>query len=198
MQGLIYALHYNDVIMSALASQITGVSIVCSMVGSGADQRKHQSSASLAYVRGIHRWQVNSPNKKASKAENVSIIVTIASSRLLRCQKYEMCPTVWYSALFILRHHYNIRINWYLLWTCSRIHPLLNMNIEEVYKVALWPHGWRHRGQIRFDLHSFHIWCQIEVIMYITWNLKIPVDRFAFRTDDIGWNHDHIAIVDDK
>ena len=43
--------HYNDVIMSAMASQFTGVSIVCSIVGSCPDQRKHQSSASLAFVR---------------------------------------------------------------------------------------------------------------------------------------------------
>ena len=34
-----------------------------SSVYSGADQRKHQSSASLAFVRGIHRWPVNSPHK---------------------------------------------------------------------------------------------------------------------------------------
>ena len=39
----------------------------------GADQRKHQSSVSLAFVRGIHRWTVNSPHKGASNAENVSI-----------------------------------------------------------------------------------------------------------------------------
>ena len=56
--------HYNDVIMSAMASQITGVSIVCSSVGSGATQRKHLSSASLAFVWGIHRWPVNSPHKR--------------------------------------------------------------------------------------------------------------------------------------
>ena len=55
--------HYNDVIMSAMASQITGVSIAYSAVCSGADQRKHQSSTSLAFVRGIHRWPVNSPYK---------------------------------------------------------------------------------------------------------------------------------------
>ena len=55
--------HYNDVIMSAVASQITSVSIVCSTVGSSADQRKHQSSTSLAFVWGIHRWPVNSPHK---------------------------------------------------------------------------------------------------------------------------------------
>ena len=49
--------------MSAMATQITGVSIVCATVGSGGVQSKHQSSASLAFVRGIHRWPVNSPNK---------------------------------------------------------------------------------------------------------------------------------------
>ena len=47
--------HYNDVIMGAMASQITSLTIVYSTVYSGADQRKHQSSASLAFVWGIHR-----------------------------------------------------------------------------------------------------------------------------------------------
>ena len=55
--------HSNDVIMSAMASQITSRAIVYQSVYSGADQRKHQSSASLAFVRGIHRWPVNSPHK---------------------------------------------------------------------------------------------------------------------------------------
>ena len=55
--------HYSDVIMSAMASQITGVLIVCLNVCSITDQRKHQSSMSLAFVRGIHRWLVNSPHK---------------------------------------------------------------------------------------------------------------------------------------
>ena len=50
-------------IMGAMASQITGVSIVCSAVCSGADGRKHQSFASLAFVRLIHRWPVDSPHK---------------------------------------------------------------------------------------------------------------------------------------
>ena len=48
-------LHYNDVVMSAMASQITSLTIVYRTVYSGADQRKHQSSASLAFVREIHR-----------------------------------------------------------------------------------------------------------------------------------------------
>ena len=57
------ALYNNDVIMKAMASQITGVSVYSTVV-SDADQRKHQSSASLAFVRWIHRWPVNSPHRR--------------------------------------------------------------------------------------------------------------------------------------
>ena len=47
--------HYTDVMMTTMASQITSLTVVYSTVYSDADQRKHQSSASLAFVRGIHR-----------------------------------------------------------------------------------------------------------------------------------------------
>ena len=49
--------------MGAIALQITSLTIVYTTVYSGTDQRKHQSSASLAFGRGIHRWPVNSPHK---------------------------------------------------------------------------------------------------------------------------------------
>ena len=49
-------MHYSDVIMGTITSQITSLTIVYSTGYSDADQRKHQSSASLAFVRGIHRW----------------------------------------------------------------------------------------------------------------------------------------------
>ena len=55
--------HYNDVIMSVMASQITSLAIVYLTTYSGANQRKHQSSASLAFVWGFHQWPVNSPHK---------------------------------------------------------------------------------------------------------------------------------------
>ena len=55
-------IHYSDVIMGAMVSQITSLTIVYSSVYSDTDQRKHQSSVSLAFVRGIHRWPVNSPH----------------------------------------------------------------------------------------------------------------------------------------
>ena len=51
----IFPKHYDDVIMTMLASQITSLTGVYSIVYSGVNQRKHQSSASLAFVREIHR-----------------------------------------------------------------------------------------------------------------------------------------------
>ena len=62
--SLTRCVHYQDVTMGTMASQITSLTIVYSSVYSDADQRKHQSSASLAFVRWIQR---------ASNAENVSI-----------------------------------------------------------------------------------------------------------------------------
>ena len=59
--------------MSAIASQITSLMIVYSTLYSGADERKYQSSALLAFVRGIHRWPMNSPSQRTSYAQNVSI-----------------------------------------------------------------------------------------------------------------------------
>ena len=55
--------HNSDVKMDAMASQITSLTIVYSTVYSDADQRKHQNSASPAFVRRIHRGPLNSPHK---------------------------------------------------------------------------------------------------------------------------------------
>ena len=59
----IVCFHYDDVIMSTITSQITSLTVVYSIIYSGADQSKHQSSASLAFVWGIHQWPMNSPHK---------------------------------------------------------------------------------------------------------------------------------------
>ena len=66
-------IQYNDIIIGAMASQIISLTIVYSTVNSDADQRKHQSSASLA----ICEWNLSVtgefPAQMASNAENVSI-----------------------------------------------------------------------------------------------------------------------------
>ena len=75
--------HYNNVIMSSIASQITSLTIVYSTVYSDADQRKHQSSASLAFV---YRGPVNSPHKwpvtrKMFPFDDVIMSMTITTIR---------------------------------------------------------------------------------------------------------------------
>ena len=57
------ALNWIEGILFVVASQITSLTIVYSTVYSGSDQRKHQSTASMVFVRGIHQWPVNSPHK---------------------------------------------------------------------------------------------------------------------------------------
>ena len=64
---LLSYIHYDDVIMRAMVPQITSLTIVYPTVYSGADERKHQSSASLAFVCGEF------PAQMASNAKNVSI-----------------------------------------------------------------------------------------------------------------------------
>ena len=80
--------------MDSMASQITSLAIVYSAVYSGADQRKLQSSASLAFVRGIHRGQVNSPHKgpvtrKMFPFDDVIMGLVIPSHKN---QAYNYCP----------------------------------------------------------------------------------------------------------
>ena len=64
LDGRLPQSHYTDVIIGTIASQITSLTIVYSSVYSDADQRKNQSSASLAFVRGLHRRPVNSSHKR--------------------------------------------------------------------------------------------------------------------------------------
>ena len=67
-----HRVHYGDVTMGPMASQITSFTIVSSTVYSGADQRKHWSSASLAFVVGNSPMTGDFPAQKASNAENTS------------------------------------------------------------------------------------------------------------------------------
>ena len=69
--------HYKDVIMGVKVSQITSLAIVYLSVYSDADQGKHQRSAPLAFVRGVHRWPVNSPHKGPVTRIFFSIVVVV-------------------------------------------------------------------------------------------------------------------------
>ena len=86
--------HKCEVIDSAMASQIVGVSIACPAVCSGTDQRKHQSSALLAFVSGIHLSPVDSPQRgpvtrKMFPCDDVIMrcIFPCSASTGLRCRR---------------------------------------------------------------------------------------------------------------
>ena len=67
--------HYIDVRMSAVTSKITSLTIVYSIY-SGADERKHQTAASLALVMGIHRWPMDSPHKGPVKRKKFLLMTS--------------------------------------------------------------------------------------------------------------------------
>ena len=79
--------------MVAMASQITSLTIVHSTVYSNVDQRKHQSSAPLAFVRGIHRWPVNSSHKLSDTRKRFAfgdVIMTFEQCiQALNCCNFE-------------------------------------------------------------------------------------------------------------
>ena len=110
--------HFSDVITSVLAYQITGVSIVCSTVCWGAYQRKYQSSPSLAFVRGIDRWPVDSPHKGQERRKCFHLITS----------SWGKMTQVHCAVLMFLIHNANNCICWF--------------ETEVVFEFVL-QHGWR-------------------------------------------------------
>ena len=115
------AIHYSDVIASTMQSQNTSLTFVCSTVYSGADQRKHQSSTSLAFVWGIHWSPVNFPHKgpvtrkclhlMTSSCEVVSMFNEMCTVRM-HCSK--VCG--WKTVNF-----YNLIFRWSaLIWVWAQ------------------------------------------------------------------------------
>ena len=105
--------HYSDVKMGAIASQITGVSIVNSIVCSVVDQRKCQSSASLVVVKVIHWWPVNS-----TKARKCFHWMT---------SSWNECS--WNMASGWLAAQYYFGVFWHILWKAMRF----SMFVEHDY-----------------------------------------------------------------
>ena len=98
--------HYNDVIMSRMVSEITSLASVYSIVYWGTDQRKHQRSVSLAFVRGIHRSPANSPHKRPVTRKMFpfdGVIVDLKATHLLALvqTRISICKyqTYWYLTL---------------------------------------------------------------------------------------------------
>ena len=113
--------------MSTLASEIT-IADVCSTVCSGWDQRKHQSSASMAYVAGIHQWPVDSPHKRP---------VTRKCVHLMTSSCFAGISGIWNVISIILE----------LNWWKQRNKPqekitLLRHSINQLYHILLYHIIW--------------------------------------------------------
>ena len=93
--------HHSDVIMSAVASLITNIIIVYSTVYSGANERKHRRPASLAIVRGIHRWPVNSPHKWPITRKMFPFDDVIMRLRMSHFGNVNWTPYGWYTHTMI-------------------------------------------------------------------------------------------------
>ena len=126
--GNILTWHYDDVIMTMLASQITSLTVVYSIVYSGVNQRKHQSSASLAFVREIHRGPVNFPHKwpvtrKMFPFDDVIMIY-------------------FWNGIYICMQGYRIGLPWDI-----RDIPKWGMHSNTLgWFQAAWCRIWRHKG----------------------------------------------------
>ena len=134
-QGL-HTHHYCDAIMGAMASQITSVSTVWSAVCSGADQRKHQSSASPALVRGIHRSPVDSPHKRAGTRKMfpfVDVIMQKSEKHCLIPFQMSLCQTVTILVyLSLVRLVYCFNISWIQPIEANEFHVKTNMGIRHI------------------------------------------------------------------
>ena len=109
--------HYSNIIMSAIASQITSVLIVCSTNCSAADQRKHGSSASLAFVRQNHRWPVDSPHKRPATGKNFHLMTSSCkcipiTSDGIAMGDYLLCETWAQFAYGAILYHRNMNVIW--------------------------------------------------------------------------------------
>ena len=127
-------LHYIDVIMSAMASQITSLTIVYySTVYSGTDQRKHQSSASLAFVRGIHRWPVNSRHKRPVTGR----MSPFDDDIMLTSHNWTFSPSFFHFRFILLQ-----------LFEIGQRRPLVLLYIGEILANQLWDFKTRFENRV--------------------------------------------------
>ena len=122
--------HYNDVIMSKVASHITSLTIVYSTVYSGADERKHQSSAPLAFVWGIHRWPVDSPHKGPVTRKCFHLMTSSCSLLVLSMLNNDFQTVNGGQMIFVFIYFRELCV--YAAYYDVRILYLLNMQIIEV------------------------------------------------------------------
>ena len=183
--------HYNDVIMEAIASQITSLTIVYSIVCSDADQRKHQSSASLAFVWGIYREPVNSPHKWPVTRKMFPF-----DDVIMFCSYTYSNDPIYYKFL------YKARLVWYYSdiiycqeWTCNELKFPSNLkcdvrcvsewdpaSLNLFHIISLW-----HQFQYEFIRSTVNVAMGFTLINKKYWNIKNGRNRFITYCKWANW-----------
>ena len=148
--------------MGAIASQITSLAIVYLTVSSDTDQSKHQSSASLAFVWGIHRRPVNSPHKwpvarkmfpfddvimrNDDDKDGVTYVLAIGTSRdnmNIQRERYEVCH---YQCIELIKWHFKFSIPFFFLFQYNHLKWAESLFVTPKYVIdtiyhiaAIWP-----------------------------------------------------------
>ena len=159
--------------MSAMASQITAASMVYSTICSGADQRKHQSSASLAFVRGILRGAVNSP-QRASNAENVSIWWRHHVFELINTPYQRNLQICWPDLNIVSLTHWRIYVSVnYMLVKPPDVLPLLCFNVQTEMRFwveqFLFPENMRCKNELFYSKSHFSLHVKAKQLRHIVW-----------------------------
>ena len=172
--------YYSDVIMSAMASQIACISIVCSTVYPGAYQRKHQSSVSLAFVRGINRWPVDSPHKGpvARKMVLFDDVIIICWNKCGSCYQFAENVSIWWRhhgyTLFVLFYVYRslpgvlyLLILWTDYLTKSRHINVTWVQVDRPFLSLIWDIFIR---RINLSLNEHDQFCRLQNVNLLTYD----------------------------
>ena len=133
-----------------------GVSNPKRLVYSGSDQIKHQSSASLAYVRGIHRWPVNSQHKGPVTRKMFPI-----DDVIMWTMQFAF-TTIWKLALL-----WKLRHIWLNAWICMFIETFTKIKacvLRHVYLCHIITAGVKFWKQ---SLMQFVMWHKITVLQIV-------------------------------
>ena len=155
--------------MSAMASQITGVLGVCWTVWPGSDQRKHQNSASLAFVSWMHRWPVDYPHEE-SVPQKMFPFDDVIMTKKFRTKPLSLAPRELHALLWkprgwpyqnkyawtfmqpnlglnprLFRYHNGPILNSQFINTCHRF-PTFYFFIIVTLFWNIWPDIWNMQG----------------------------------------------------
>ena len=167
--------------MGMMASHITSLTIAYSTVYSGIDQRKHQSSASLAFVWGIHRWPMNSPHKwlVIRKMFPFDHVIMMANS----------VPSQWYrieepSRSSMLIHNRHQFLSGWPVWPC--LLPTIATSPPRgrpdskclwILTMLMWVTHWKGNVVCLMAISSF--WQNFSSIFLVV--LEVVFDKFYYR-----------------